>query len=62
MMKYLIVKCIPLNDGWECDADRKVYLVTDNWKKALPKKGLFEVYEISNNGKLHLIKDYEDSI
>lgn len=60
MYKYLIVKCVPLDDAWECDADRKPYLVTNNWKKDLPKKGLFEVYEILGNGKLHLIKNYED--
>ena len=32
-MKYLIVKCEPLNDGWECDANRTPITMVDDWRQ-----------------------------
>lgn len=58
-MKYLIVKCEELDDGWECDARRTPMYITDNWKKKRPKYP-FEVYEILSSGSLKLIKHYDN--
>lgn len=56
-MKYLIIKCIPLNDDWECDANRTPMFSTNNWKN-LKLEYLFEVWEQTPNG-YKLIKNYE---
>lgn len=58
MMKYLIVKCVPLDDQWECDADRSPMFITDDWKRDVPDYA-FEVWEIKENYTLELIRDYE---
>ena len=58
MMKCLIVKCVPLNDQWECDADRIPMFITDDWKRDAPDY-TFEVWEIKENYTLELIRDYE---
>lgn len=57
-MKYLIVKCVPLDDQWECDADRTPMFITDDWKRDVPDYP-FEVWEIKENYTLKLIRDYE---
>lgn len=54
-MKYLIVKCVELNDQYECDADRTPICMTDN-KEEYWKSG-YEIYEVRSNGKLELIKE-----
>lgn len=56
-MKYLVIKCVELNDQFECDADRIPICVCDNYRK-YNKKG-YEIYKIGENGELVLIHDYE---
>ena len=61
-MKYLIVKCKPLNDQWESDAHRTPMFLVDDWKQwaqTRKSKFYFEVYEIRGNS-LKLVKDWED--
>lgn len=60
-MKYLIVKVSPLNDGYECDADREPYKVVENWKTE-KVKGMYEVYAIHGDGSLTLIKEYDTAL
>jgi len=57
-MAYLIVKCKPLGDQWECDADRTPMFICDDWK-TLKLDYLFEVYRINDNNTFDLVKDYE---
>lgn len=57
-MKYLIVKCEPLSDGWECDANRTPLYVTDNLDEYKGKWG-YEIYEIRSDGRTTLIQDWE---
>ena len=57
-MKYWIVKCEPLSDGWECDANRIPLCVTDNLDEYKDKWG-YEIYEIRSDGRTILIQDWE---
>lgn len=57
-MKYLIVKCEPLSDGWECDANRIPLCVTDN-PDAYKGEWGYEIYEIRSDGRTILIQDWE---
>lgn len=57
-MKYLIVKCEPLSDQWECDANRIPLCVTDNLDEYENEWG-YEIYEIRSDGKTTLIQDWE---
>lgn len=57
-MKYLIVKCEPLSDGWECDANRVPLYVTDNPDEYKGKWG-YEIYKIRSDGRTILIQDWE---
>lgn len=57
-MKYLIIKCVELEDQFECDADRTPICITDNFNK-FNKYG-YEIYMIHANGTLNLIKHYND--
>lgn len=57
-MKYLIVKCEPLSDGWECDANRIPLCVIDNLNEYKGKWG-YEIYEIRSDGRLILVQDWE---
>ena len=57
-MKYLIVKCEPLSDGWECDANRIPLCVTDNLDEYKGEWG-YEIYEIRSDGRTILIQDWE---
>lgn len=59
MYKYLVIKCDELGDQWECDADRKPVCVTDNYDK-YNKMG-YEIYEITAEGNLNLIRNYYDA-
>jgi hypothetical protein len=59
MKEYLIVKCKPLGDQWECDADRTPFcMVTDYSKYGLG----YEVWERKLDGSFELIKDYEEAL
>ena len=58
-MKYLVIKCEELSDQYECDAFRKPLCVTDDISKWEAKFG-YEIYRICENGKLRLIKEYDD--
>ena len=57
-MKYLIIKCIPLSDQYECDADREPICVTNDTTPY--EGGSYDIYEIQNDGSLELIQSYED--
>ena len=57
-MKYLIIKCIPLSDQYECDADREPICVTNDTTPY--EGGIYDIYEIHNDGSLELIQSYED--
>lgn len=60
-MKYLIMKCEPLDDAYECDADRSPITMTNDWKEWYEKthpKYPFEVYEYKNNSFSRL-KEYD---
>ena len=50
-VRYLVVKYEPLNDQYECDANRIPLYVTTDLHKAKKTKGLFEVYGITQYGK-----------
>lgn len=56
---YLIIKCRPLGDQWECDADREPVYVGSHIPNKYKKYG-FEHYKISSNGIPELIKDWEE--
>ena len=38
-MRYLVIKCEELGDGWECDADREPLCVTEDISKWETKFG-----------------------
>jgi hypothetical protein len=61
MRNFLIMKCEPLNDQWECDADRTPLCVVQ--KNNIPKKYQkygYEIYEIFPNGSITQRTNYED--
>jgi hypothetical protein len=57
MYKYLIVKCKELNDQYECEADRKIICMTNNYQPF--KKYGYEVYEMRENGSFKLIQEFD---
>ena len=57
-MKYLIVNCEPLSDGWECDADRTPVCITNDLNRYWGVWG-YEIYKIQPDGQLTLIQNYE---
>lgn len=57
--KYLMVKCEPLDDQWECDAHRTPLYITDNIRDT-PDCEFYDIYEIKGNGACKRIKYYED--
>ena len=57
-MKYLVIKCEELGDQWECDANRTPICVCDNYDKY--NKNGYEIYKICENGKLTLIRNYNE--
>lgn len=60
MKKYLIVKCEPLDDQYECDANRIPLCITEDWKSIVPECE-FEVYEINEDGNISKrIKEWDD--
>lgn len=62
MGKFLIVRCVDLNDQYECDADRTpLVLVNDyvEWLKVYAKKSeWYEIYQEDLFGKLYLFSTY----
>ena len=58
-MKYLIVKCIPLDDQYECDADRIPLCVTEDYSTYKNVFG-YEVWKIQKNGNLKKIQNYDN--
>jgi len=62
MKKYLIVKCVDLNDQYECDADRTPLVLVDNyvkWLKIYAKRfEWYEIYQENLTGELHLIDTF----
>lgn len=58
MYKYLIVKCDELGDQWECDANRTPVCVTNNYDEYNTMG--YEIYEITAEGNLNLIRNYDD--
>lgn len=60
MNKYLIVECEPLNDPYECDANRTPIKVVDDYSE-FNKRG-YEIWKIEPNGNLTCIKNWEDSV
>ena len=59
-MKYLVVECNELCDGYECDANRTPRFITDDWKNHTYDYD-FEVYEILENGEIgKKIKSYDN--
>lgn len=61
-MKYLIVKCEPLDDQWECDCNRDPICIVDNWSKYVSNRDdeFFDVWEIKDDGKLKLVKEWDN--
>lgn len=57
MAKYLIVKCKPLSDQWECDADREPICLTDDYDKY--NKYGYEIYRINNDNSLTQVREYD---
>lgn len=53
---YLIVECRPLNDQWECDADRTPICLTKDYSSYYEFR--YEVYKVKENNSLELIKEY----
>ena len=58
-LKYLIVKCRLLSDQFECEADKIPLFLTDDWKRDCPKKGYYEVYELTSTNNFKLIKEMD---
>ena len=64
MEKYLIVRCIDLNDQYECDADRRPIMLVDDWQEWLDahisknKHGHYEIYKVGFGGRLYRIYTY----
>lgn len=60
MEKVLIVRCEPLGDQWECDADRFPLVVTTLYKAQEKYNSWeYEWYAIQLNGTLEIIKEGE---
>lgn len=59
MKKYLIVKCEPLGDQFECDANRTPICMVDDYK-IFKADYDFEVYELGVDGGFSLVKEYDD--
>lgn len=63
-MFYLIVKCEPLDDQYECDADRRPISITNDWQawwNSNKPDYQFEVYEFIND-EFKIVKRYEETM
>ena len=54
IVNFLIVKCYPLNDQYECDCHREPICVTKDTSKYGDK---YEVYAIYEDGRIKLIRE-----
>ena len=54
--KYLIVKCEPLNDQCECDANRIPLCLVDNYTVFFLKYE-YEIYELQNDNAFKCIQE-----
>lgn len=58
MGKYLIVKCVDLNDQYECDANRIPLVLVDDYVEWLRAHGKdsewYEIYQEGLLGKMYL--------
>lgn len=59
MKKYLIVKCKPLGDQFECDANRTPLCMVNDYKTFKADYD-FEAYELEADGSFSLVKEYDD--
>lgn len=57
-MKYLIVECIPLNDQYECEADRIPLRVVDDYSDY--QRYGYDIHRILPDGTFECIQDYYD--
>ena len=56
--QVVVVRCVPLNDQWECDCDRiPVCLVSEAVARKNYKGGQYEWYGVMPNGRLQKIKE-----
>ena len=58
---FLVMKCYPLNDPYECDADRHPLCIIHEPK--IPdcyKKEGYEIYEILPSGSLTIRQNWDD--
>lgn len=65
MTKYLIVKCEPLSDQYECDCDRKPMFLVDDWADWFEKNHPtypFEVYKCVDEEEATLEKAYDEAL
>lgn len=61
MRNFLIMKCKPLIDQYECEADKKpVCIVQENNIPKEYKKYGYEIYEIFSNGSITQRTNYDD--
>jgi hypothetical protein len=54
--KYIIVKCEELDDQWECDCDRTVIKVVEDYKPYYCFG--YEIWLILSDGSVKLVKEY----
>ena len=57
--EYLITKCNPLSDPFECDVERIPLIITKDYSNYENKFG-YEIYKIRNDGRLFCIKNWID--
>lgn len=55
--KYIIVKCEELDDQWECDCDRTVIKVVEDYKPYYYFG--YEIWLILPDGSVKLVKEYD---
>lgn len=55
IVNFLIVKCFPLSDQFECDCDREPICVTQDTSKYGDE---YEVYAIYEDGRIKLIREH----
>lgn len=61
IVNYLIMRCKPLNDQYECDCDRIPHAIVNDWKQWCQywkPSWYFEVWAIYQDGTLKCIKEW----
>lgn len=59
---YLLIKCVPLNDDYECDADRIPITLTSDYKRWINRykpSYPYEVWQLTKNETFKKIKEWE---